>query len=323
MVYKTHDATDVTVFQSALAGGAAGGITRAIAQPLDVLKVRFQLQLEPIKSESNSKYKSVTQAVSSIVREEGLATLWSGHIPAQFLSITYGVVQFSVFEKLTQISQRSEPYHYKNNRHWINFTNGGVAATVATIISFPFDTLRTRLIAEQKSQRVYKGFIDAFSTMLKNEGFTSFYKGLFPTLGQIAPHAGIQFAIYKLFTDNVLNRIEYFQRQNTVSGVVESTILGNLLAGSLAGFFAKTAIYPFDLVKKRLQIQGFQTHRESFGRQIYCKGSIHCIKLTIVEEGFLALFKGYAPSTLKAIVVSALHFAVYDEVKYFLMRIQR
>ncbi|CAH0398627.1 unnamed protein product [Chilo suppressalis] len=323
MVYKVHAGSEATVFQSALAGGVAGGLTRAIAQPLDVLKIRFQLQLEPIKSESNSKYKSVAQAVASIVKEEGLASLWSGHVPAQFLSITYGIVQFSIFEKLTQLSRRSDPQFFKHNKHWFNFTNGGVAATVATIASFPFDTLRTRLIAHNKSLGVYKGFTHAFLTMIKTEGISSLYKGLFPTLGQIAPHAGVQFAIYKLFTDNFLNRIAYFQRRNSVAGTVESTLLANLLAGSIAGFVAKTTIYPFDVVKKRLQIQGFQRHRESYGRQIYCRGFLNCIELTIVEEGFLALYKGYVPTILKAVLVSALHFAVYDEVKHFLLRTQR
>lgn len=319
----SREGDKVTLFQSAIAGGASGAITRAIAQPLDVIKIRFQLQLEPIKHGSNSKYNSVPQAVCSIVKEEGMLALWSGHIPAQFLSISYGVIQFGVYEKLTQLCQRSDPHFFINNKHWINFTNGGVGATVATIASFPFDTIRTRLIAEQKNKKAYKGFLDAFTTMIKGEGVTALYKGLVPTLSQIAPHAGIQFATYKLFSDNILNNIHYFQRQDTISSVVESTLIANLIAGSLAGFVAKTAIYPFDLVKKRMQIQGFQQHRTGFGRQMYCTGLLDCVKLTIVEEGFLALFKGYLPSIYKAVMVSALHFAVYDEVKHFMLRVQR
>lgn len=324
MVYAIHnEQAKVSVIQSAVAGGASGAITRAIAQPLDVLKIRFQLQLEPIKHGSNSKYNSVVQAVSSIVKEEGVFALWSGHIPAQCLSISYGIVQFAIFEKLTQTCQSSDPQFFMSNKHWINFTNGGVAATIATIASFPFDTVRTRLIAEQKTNKAYKGFVDAFSTMIKTEGVRALYKGLVPTLGQIAPHAGIQFAVYKLLTDNVLSQVKFFQRQVSVSSTVESSLIANLISGSIAGFVAKTAIYPFDLVKKRLQIQGFQEHRKGFGRQMYCRGLLDCIKLTIVEEGFLSLFKGYLPSTYKAVLVSALHFAVYDEVKHFLLRIQR
>ncbi|KAJ2944197.1 hypothetical protein O0L34_g18175 [Tuta absoluta] len=318
MQLSIQNQSKVSVYQAAFAGGAAGAFTRAVAQPLDVLKIRFQLQLEPI--DRGSKYSSITQAISTIIKEEGVGALWSGHVPAQLLSISYGVVQFSTFEKLTQLCQKSDPQLYVTQKHWLNFTSGATAATIATVVSFPFDTVRTRLIAEQKSKKVYKGFVHAFSSMVKYEGPVALFKGLIPTLGQIAPHAGVQFAVYKLFTDNIFNQIEFFQRPLNLSATVETTLIANLLAGSIAGLAAKTFIYPFDLVKKRLQIQGFQEHRLGFGRQIYCNGIMHCVKLTIVEEGFLALYKGYGPSILKAVLVSALHFAAYEEIKLFLLR---
>lgn len=313
--------TEVKVYQAALAGGAAGAFTRAVAQPLDVLKIRFQLQIEPIKK--GSKYSSIFQAITSIVKEEGLRTLWSGHIPAQLLSVTYGVLQFSVFETLTDLCRKSDPHFYMNNKHWINFSNGAIAAAVATVASFPFDTVRTRLIAEQKTHKAYKGFVDAFSTMVKNEGPSALFKGLIPTVGQIAPHAGVQFAMYKILTDGVFNKVAFFQRDFSFSSTVETTLLANLVAGSIAGFVAKTSIYPFDLVKKRMQIQGFQQYRQGFGKQMYCNGLLDCVKITITDEGFKALFKGYWPSMLKAVLVSALHFAAYDEIKHFLIRVQR
>lgn len=39
----------VGVSDSAVAGALAGCVTRAILSPVDVVKIRFQLQLEPIK----------------------------------------------------------------------------------------------------------------------------------------------------------------------------------------------------------------------------------------------------------------------------------
>ncbi|CAG4950765.1 unnamed protein product [Colias eurytheme] len=318
--YAQSSKPEVSVAQSAFAGAVSGAVTRAIAQPLDVLKIRFQLQLEPIRN--GSKYSSVLQAVSSIVKEEGISTLWSGHIPAQMLSISFGVVQFSVYEKLTQMYQKTDPQFYIANKHWINFSNGAIAATFATITSYPFDTVRTRLIAEQKTNKAYRGFTDALFTMIRREGPISLFKGLVPTVAQIAPYAGIQFAVYKLFTDNILNKIAFFQRSTNMNSTIETSIIANAFAGSMAGFVSKTAVYPFDVIKKRLQIQGFQEHRKAFGRQMYCRGTVHCIFLTISEEGFLALYKGYGPSILKAVVVSALHFTVYDEIKHIILSIR-
>ncbi|XP_041986973.1 mitochondrial thiamine pyrophosphate carrier-like [Aricia agestis] len=316
MVQIDKNESNISVYQSAFAGGVSGSVTRALAQPLDILKIRFQLQVEPIQS--GSKYSSIFQAFTSIIKEEGTTTLWSGHIPAQLLSISYGLVQFSVYEKLTQTCQQVDREFYNTHKHWINFSNGGIAASIATIVSFPFDTVRTRLIAEQKTKKAYKGFLNAVAVMMKNEGALAFFKGIIPTIAQIGPHAGVQFAVYKVLTENLLNDISFFQRFNSNQ---ESTLTANLLAGGIAGIVSKTVIYPFDVVKKRLQIQGFQQHRYFFGKQMYCTGVMSCVKLIVTEEGFLALYKGYCPSMLKAMFVSALHFAIYDEIKHIILRL--
>lgn len=46
----------------------------------------------------------------------------------------------------------------------------------------------------------------------------------------------------------------------------------NLLAGSAAGFLAKAGIYPLDLAKKRLQVQGFEIARTKFGKVTFSLG---------------------------------------------------
>ena len=51
--------------------------------------------------------------------------------------------------------------------------------------------------------------------------------------------------------------------------------MGSLLCGSLAGICAKTFVYPFDVARKRLQIQGFQHGRIGFGKVCSVVSSIN------------------------------------------------
>ena len=102
---------DPTETERLLAGAITGAVVRTIVQPLDVLKIRFQLQHEPISMASKvSKYRSLPQSVLDIVKEEGIRSLWKGHVPAQLLSVSYTAVQFSsfhLFEKLIDQSINS------------------------------------------------------------------------------------------------------------------------------------------------------------------------------------------------------------------------
>lgn len=120
---KTKDI--LTQFDYALAGGGSGFITRALCQPLDVLKIRFQLQVEPISNQPTSKYQSIFQAVGVIIREEGVKAFWKGHIPAQWLSVLYGIAQFWSFEVLTK--QASKFNVSPLVTPVVNFTCGSIA----------------------------------------------------------------------------------------------------------------------------------------------------------------------------------------------------
>lgn len=92
-----------------------------------------------------------------------------------------------------------------------------------------------------------------------------------------------------------------------ISGVQKSFI-----CGSGAGVLSKLAVYPFDVLKKRLQVQGFEEARKQFGQVRKYSGLLNCVKTLTLEEGFRGLYKGLVPSLLKAAVVSGTIFSTYD-----------
>ncbi|CAB0028346.1 unnamed protein product [Trichogramma brassicae] len=149
----------------------------------------------------------------------------------------------------------------------------------------------------------------------KTETPKGFFRGLLPTLLQIAPHAGLQFGTYELMKDIKFlpgNLPEDSHHHKRVS------VINSLVAGCLAGLVAKTIVYPLDLARKRMQIQGFEHGRKGFGGFFRCSGLIHCLVLTVKQEGVAGLFKGLVPSQWKAALMTALHFTFYEQTLYFI-----
>lgn len=285
----------------AIAGGVSGFLTRFTCQPLDVVKIRLQLQVEPITKYHRSKYQSVFQTFWLIFKEEGVTALWKGHVPAQLLSIIYGSTSIYSYNLIKTFQNE---YVYSDDlKHAIHFVSGACAGTIATIVSFPFDTTRTRLVAQSYNNQVYKGLLHSFRIILQHESPKVFFYGLSPTLLQIGPHTGFQFLFYEYLKDMYK---KYFHK-------TDINMYNSMISGSVAGIMAKTIVYPMDLARKRLQIQGFEHGRKGFGKFFKCRGLISCLIETFRNEGAKALFKGLVPSQIKAALTTALHFTFYEQ----------
>ncbi|XP_044038571.1 mitochondrial thiamine pyrophosphate carrier isoform X2 [Siniperca chuatsi] len=274
--------------EAALAGSAAGMVTRALISPFDVLKIRFQLQIERVSSQRpEGKYWGLFQASRCIYSEEGLSAFWKGHIPAQLLSICFGAVQFASFEFLTEVVHKTTPYD--SQTAGVHFMCGGLAACSATVVCQPLDTLRTRFAAQGKP-KVYRNLRHAVSTMCRSEGVLTFYRGLSPTMLAVFPYAGLQFFTYNLFKKLLAPP----PKAGKSGGNLRS-----LLCGSGAGIISKTVTYPFDLFKKRLQVRSY-------------RGLVDCVVQIAKEEGVRGFFKGLSPSLVKAALSTGFTFFWYE-----------
>ncbi|XP_053850780.1 mitochondrial thiamine pyrophosphate carrier isoform X3 [Vidua macroura] len=264
MVGYDPEARCVSTVEAAAAGSASGLVTRVLVSPLDVLKIRFQLQIEQLSSRNpTAKYHGILQAVQRIFREEGLTAFWKGHVPAQFLSIGFGAVQFMAFESLTELVHNVTSFKARDS--FVHLVCGGLAACTATVAVHPVDTLRTRFAA-QGEPKIYPNLRHAVVIMYQTEGPRTFYR------------ASIK----------------------------------NLVCGSCAGVVSKSLTYPLDVVKKRLQVGGFEHARAAFGQVRTYGGFLDCMRQIMREEGPGGFFKGLSPSLLKAAFSSGLIFFWYE-----------
>lgn len=89
-----------------------------------------------------------------------------------------------------------------------------------------------------------------------------------------------------------------------------------MISGALSGFFSKMAVYPFDLVRKRLQMEGsYRAESNNTMRHSW----LSCLMSIVKQEGIRSLYKGLAPSLLKVAPANAVTFMIFEETKDLLI----
>ena len=233
---------------------------------------------------------------------------WKGHNPAQILSITYGVAQFGFYDRLNNFLRDNDYFeHHPKTR---NFLCGAISGCFASFVINPIDVVRTRLISQDPG-RGYKNSLHGLQRLWTEEGMRGMYRGIWPAIWQIAPNAGGQFMMYNVF-GGMFREFEHRYHNLDDHDVLPAYEL--LICGGLAGITTKLAVYPLDLAKKRLQIQGFATNRTTFGKHFICNDAFNCLAKTAAHEGIKGLYKGLYPALLKAGFTTAFYFALYDEI---------
>jgi len=188
-------------WQSAIAGGVAGLVSRFVISPLDVVKIRLQLQperrtrlFERYAKSSSPKYRGMLDAAKVIVREEGVTALWKGNLAAEYLYLTYGAMQFATYNEYKRWLSHT-PMKFSDTA--ISIFSGAMAGFSATLVTYPLDLIRTRF-ASQGQTRIYSSLMQCISDIHRNEGILGFYRGLAPSLLQIVPYMGLMFGNYEL-----------------------------------------------------------------------------------------------------------------------------
>ncbi|KAG2497711.1 hypothetical protein HYH03_004448 [Edaphochlamys debaryana] len=188
----------------ASAGAIAGAIARFLTGPLDVVKIRFQVQLEPIAGAQaqaqreglrRSKYTGFGQALTTIVREEGIQGLWRGTVPGLLLTVPYTAVQFVALQQVRQTAAAWGLTANPGLSPVVSLASGALAGAAATLASYPFDLLRTTLAA-QGEPKVYPNMWAAAKGIVSQRGPAGLYSGMGVTILEIMPYAALQFGLY-------------------------------------------------------------------------------------------------------------------------------
>jgi len=170
---------------------SAGGIAAVVGNPADLSLIRMQADTMLPEAERRN-YRGVGNALSSIVRDEGVGGLFKGAVPTatRAMALNFGMLGFNSLAK----DALGDMGFQKGGAAQV-FGASAIAGFFASFFSLPFDYVKTR-VQKMKPDPVtgevpFKGPIDCAMQQVKKGGITRLWTG-FPTYYvRIAPHAMI------------------------------------------------------------------------------------------------------------------------------------
>lgn len=135
-----------------------------------------------------------------------------------------------------------------------------------------------------------KGPMEVIKQIYGQAGFRGLNRGLALTVLREVPGFAVYFGSYEMMTRKL----------------GESTPVV-LFSGGMAGIFSWITTYPQDVIKSRIQADGFGATQEY-------RNALHCLKLSLKKEGHQFLFRGIGSTVIRAFPMNAVTFGVYTQI---------
>ncbi|PYH63457.1 solute carrier family 25 member 42 [Aspergillus vadensis CBS 113365] len=290
-----------------IAGGVAGAVSRTLVSPLERLKILLQIQ-----SVGREEYKlSIWKALVKIGKEEGWRGFMRGNGTNCIRIIPYSAVQFGSYNFYKKFAESSPNAELSAMQRLLC---GAAAGITSVTITYPLDIVRTRLSIQSASfealshRGVGEQLPGMFTTMVliyRNEGgIVGLYRGIVPTVAGVAPYVGLNFMTY-----------ESVRKYLTPEGDATPGPLRKLLAGAVSGAVAQTSTYPFDVLRRRFQINTMS------GMGYQYASITDAVRAIVAQEGLRGLFKGIVPNLLKVAPSMASSWLSFELTRDFLVGI--
>jgi solute carrier family 25 (adenine nucleotide translocator) protein 4/5/6/31 len=285
-------------------GGVSGAVAKTITAPIERIKLVVQTQdANPkIRSGEVPRYKGIVDCGSRIMKEQGVKRFWDGnftncirYFPTQAFNLAFKDTFKKMFPK------------YNPNTEFLKFfganlLSGGMAAAGSLTIVYPLDYARTRLASDVGSgKKTFTGLGDCIMKTMKGpSGFFGLYAGFGVSVVGIVGYRGLQ-----LGTFDTITGLNPYKKDKGIMGAVSTFVAAQTAITIGAG-----ATYPFDTVRRRLQMQSEKPVEE----HLY-KGTMDCFKKIAAEEGMAnGLYKGFLANVVRS-VGGAMVLVFYDRAK--------
>lgn len=179
--------------------------------------------------------------------------------------------------------------------------SGGLAACIAETATISIDTAKVRLQLQVNSTNPkYTGMLNCLTTMVREEGPNSLFKGLSAGLYRQIIFASLRIGLYEPVR-NIYHK----------DPTRDPPLFKKILAGLTTGAIGITIANPTDITKIRFQAQG----RLPPGQEPLYHNVLDAINKIYAQPGGQNAFLGLLPNVMRNSIICAAELATYDQAK--------
>jgi solute carrier family 25 (adenine nucleotide translocator) protein 4/5/6/31 len=297
---------DQSFLKDFAAGGISGAIAKTCTAPIERVKLIIQTQDANPKIISGEvpRYTGIVNCFTRVYSEQGLGAFWRGNGVNVLRYFPTQAFNFAFKDTIKAMFPKYSPKENFGAFFAVNMASGGLAGAGSLTIVYPLDYARTRLASDVGSgKKQFDGLLDCLKkTASGPKGVLSLYNGFGVSVMGIIPFRGTYFGV-----NDTLNGLNPFQQERGIRGLASK-----FACAQTAAICAAYVSYPFDTVRRRLQMQS----DKPVDQWIY-KNSLDCFRKIAAEEGPAAFFKGAGANALRTLG-SALVLVMYGEIKAML-----
>jgi solute carrier family 25 oxoglutarate transporter 11 len=280
--------------QPFVTGSLSGMFATCCIQPIDMVKVRIQLQA------GTADAAGPLTVATNMLKNEGLGGMYKGIDSALTRQVIYTGSRLGLFDYFKDMAKGPDG----KLPAWKSAVCALGAGGIAAVLGNPADLALIRMQADGMlpvaERRGYSNVFSAFSLIVKSEGVGGLFAGAGPTATRaMALNLGM------------LSGNQVATEQLKEVGLKGQTLV--FASSAIAGFLASAFSLPFDFVKTQMQKQ----KPDPVTGELLYSSSIDCVMKTLKEGGPLRFYAGFPTFYVRIAPHAMLTLMAQDKLKAF------
>jgi len=272
--------------------GVSNAFAASVTNPIDVVKIRLQMEGEGVRGASS---RGVASTFVHVARNEGAAGLYRGLQASLIRELSYSGIRMGLYEPV----KRALGGASADTSLGLKVAAGALTGCTGSLLANPFDLVKVRM-QRATGRAPYPSVLAALQAAFAEGGVGGLWRGCVPTVQRAT-----------LLTASQVPSYDHAKHFALREGYLREGYLCHFICSMFAGVVAAAVTSPSDLVKSRMMAQ--PVNSAGVG-QLYAT-TTDCYLAIVRAEGPLALFKGFHGQWLRIGPHTTLSLMAFEQAR--------